>query len=117
MEYRLADSLDSRWQSFSCPITLSSLAISRDFIALPKSTTSAGQESANMDWAFKATPFNDVTVAAAEHHAKAVKLHQQAAKLHYSGDSRQADKHGSMAYSQAIKAAEASGRKLDVTLR
>ena len=56
-------------------------------------------------------------LAAAEEHAKAVKHHQQAAKLHDAGDSRQADTHGNIAYKHAMTAAEASGKALKVTLR
>jgi hypothetical protein len=56
-------------------------------------------------------------LAAAEQHAKAVKHHRQAAMLHDAGDSRQADTHGNIAYNPAMKAAEASGRALKVTVR
>ncbi len=56
-------------------------------------------------------------LAAAEQHAKAVKHNRQAAMLHDAGDSRQADMHGNIAYNQAMKAAEASGRALKVTVR
>ena len=54
---------------------------------------------------------------AAELHEKAVEHHRQAASLHDVGDSRQADMHGDIAYSHAMKAAKASGRALKVTPR
>ena len=47
---------------------------------------------------------------------KAVKHHRQAALLHDAGDSRQAETHGSMAYSHTAHALEVSGRALSVLL-
>jgi len=47
---------------------------------------------------------------------KAVKHHRQAALLHESGDSRQAETHGSIAYNHTAQALEVSGRALNVLL-
>jgi hypothetical protein len=73
---------------------------------------------------FTAAPLTNSTLvtpqflhlAAAEQHEKAIKHHRHAAKLHDAGDSRQADTHGHIANTHAIKAAETSARALNVTL-
>jgi len=44
---------------------------------------------------------------------KAVKHHRQAALLHDSGDARQAETHGSIAYNHTARALEVSGRALN----
>jgi len=47
---------------------------------------------------------------------KAVRHHRQAALLHDSGDARQAETHGSIAYNHTAHALEVSGRALNVVL-
>lgn len=47
---------------------------------------------------------------------KAVKHHRQAAWLHDAGDARQAETHGSIAYTHTARALEVSGRALNVLL-
>lgn len=47
---------------------------------------------------------------------KAVKHHRQAALLHDSGDARQAETHGTIAYNHTAQALEVSGRALNVLL-
>jgi hypothetical protein len=47
---------------------------------------------------------------------KAVKHHRQAALLHDTGDSRQAETHGSIAYNHTAQALEVSGRALNLLL-
>jgi len=47
---------------------------------------------------------------------KAVKHHRQAALLHDTGDARQAETHGSIAYNHTAHALEVSGRALNVLL-
>ncbi len=47
---------------------------------------------------------------------KAVRHHRQAALLHDSGDARQAETHGSIAYNHTAHALEVSGRALNVLL-
>lgn len=47
---------------------------------------------------------------------KAVLHHRQAALLHESGDARQAETHGSIAYNHTAQALEVSGRALNVLL-
>jgi hypothetical protein len=45
-----------------------------------------------------------------------VKHHRQAALLHESGDARQAETHGSIAYNHTAQALEVSGRALNCLL-
>jgi cytochrome c peroxidase len=47
---------------------------------------------------------------------KAVKHHRQAALLHDSGDIRQAETHGNIAYNHTAQALDVSGRALNVSL-
>jgi hypothetical protein len=47
---------------------------------------------------------------------KAVKHHRQAALLHDAGDARQAETHGSIAFSHTEHALQTSGRALNVLL-
>ena len=47
---------------------------------------------------------------------RAVKHHRQAAQLHDEGDSRQAETHGSLAYSHTAHALEVSGRAMNALL-
>ncbi len=47
---------------------------------------------------------------------KAAKHHRQAALLHDSGDARQAETHGSIAYNHTAHALEVGGRALNVLL-
>ncbi len=47
---------------------------------------------------------------------KAAKHHRQAALLHDSGNSRQAETHGTIAYNRTAQASEVSGRALNVLL-
>ena len=45
---------------------------------------------------------------------KAIKHHRQAALLHEAGDARQAETHGSIAYSHTAHALQVSGQALNV---
>ncbi|MBK9444230.1 MAG: hypothetical protein IPN53_24260 [Comamonadaceae bacterium] len=47
---------------------------------------------------------------------KAVRHHRQAALLHDTGDAKQAETHGSIAYNHTAHALEVSGRALNVLL-